>query len=128
MGLWDLVAQGLRARLSGPFHLRFIVQPLVAIVLGIRDGLRDARTEQPPYVIAILYDHEHRGELLAGSIRNLIKPMVVGVLVDLVFQYAAFGRVRLLPALIVGSLVLGLPYVAARGFTNRIASRRRRRG
>lgn len=125
MGFGDLIAQGLGARLSGPFHLGFIVQPLVAIVLGIRDGLQDSRTEQPPYVIAIILDPEHRRELLAGSIRNVIKPMLAGVLIDLAFQYAAFGRVRLLPALIVGSLVLGLPYAAARGLTNRIASRRR---
>src|ERR1700741_1495304 len=31
------------ARLSGPGRLRFIVQPTVAIVLGIRSGVKDTR-------------------------------------------------------------------------------------
>jgi len=30
------------ARLSGPGRLRFIVQPAIALFLGIRDGARDA--------------------------------------------------------------------------------------
>jgi hypothetical protein len=34
---------GLLARLTGPMHFRLIVQPLVGIGLGIRDGLRDAK-------------------------------------------------------------------------------------
>jgi hypothetical protein len=32
-------SQGLARRLSGPFPARFVLQPLVAITLGIRDGV-----------------------------------------------------------------------------------------
>jgi hypothetical protein len=34
------------ARLSGPGRLRFILQPTVAIVLGIRHGVLDARAQR----------------------------------------------------------------------------------
>src|SRR5439155_11200783 len=37
-------------RLTGPGRLRFILQPLTAIVLGIRSGLADARAGRPPYL------------------------------------------------------------------------------
>jgi len=34
------------ARLTGPLNFRFVLQPLLAILLGIRDGLHDAVTRR----------------------------------------------------------------------------------
>ena len=38
------------ARLHGPGRLRFIFQPTVAIVLGARDGMKDARAGNVPFL------------------------------------------------------------------------------
>jgi hypothetical protein len=35
-------------RFTGPGRLRFILQPIVAIVLGIRGGIADAKVRNPP--------------------------------------------------------------------------------
>ena len=43
-------ADDIVARLHGPGRLRFILQPLVAIVLGTRDGVKDARIGRPPFL------------------------------------------------------------------------------
>jgi hypothetical protein len=40
----------LLARLSGPGAFRFVLQPLVAVLLGIRDGRADAKAGRPPYL------------------------------------------------------------------------------
>jgi hypothetical protein len=42
-------AEGLARRLSGPASFRFILQPLVATIAGIRDGVSDAKLGLPPY-------------------------------------------------------------------------------
>src|SRR5262249_3513911 len=50
-------------RLTGPGRFRFIFQPLVATILGIRGGVADARAGRPPYLKRLLSDREHRREL-----------------------------------------------------------------
>ncbi len=41
-------------RPSEPMAFRFILQPSMAAITAIRDGLRDARTERSPYLWTIL--------------------------------------------------------------------------
>ena len=40
--------EDLVARLHGPGQLRFILQPTAAIILGARDGVKDAPAGNPP--------------------------------------------------------------------------------
>jgi hypothetical protein len=48
--------EGLEPRLTGPVKGRFVVRPLVAIALGIRDGIADAKQQdEPPYFIRVLF-------------------------------------------------------------------------
>jgi hypothetical protein len=37
----------LGGRLDGPLHLRFFLQPLMATIFAIRDGVRDAHSGRP---------------------------------------------------------------------------------
>jgi len=46
---WEFLAD-LPARLTGPGRLRFVFQPIMAILLGLRGGLADARAGRPPYL------------------------------------------------------------------------------
>jgi hypothetical protein len=39
-------------RLTGPIDVRFIVQPAMAIMLGIRDGVRDGRRRVHSFCLA----------------------------------------------------------------------------
>lgn len=121
------LSEGVARRFSGPGGFRLIIQPIVAIALGIRDGLLDAKAGEPAYLIGIIFHPERRQELLASTIEHILKPFIVGVVLDLILQYFIFQRVRLIPAIIVGLLLIGLPYSLARGITNRIATGWRRR-
>jgi hypothetical protein len=118
-----LLAQ-LEAMLGGPGRLRLIVQPLVAILLGIRDGRLDAAAGRAPYAFAVLFARERRKEALLSGLRTLIKPLTLAILIDMLVQYFIFRHVRLWEALLVGTGLVALPYVAARGITNRVTRRR----
>src|SRR5262245_46385520 len=50
-------------RLTGPGRFRFILQPLLATILGIRSGRADARAGRPPYLKGLVTDREHRREM-----------------------------------------------------------------
>src|SRR5512137_1024050 len=51
-------------RFSGSGRMRFILQPLLAILLGVRGGLNDAKTGNPPYLFGLLFAAGQRRELL----------------------------------------------------------------
>jgi hypothetical protein len=122
-----LLPDTLEAMLSGPGRLRFVVQPLIAIALGIRDGRRDAAAGRPPYALGVLFvQGTRKAELMAG-LRTLAKPLVVAVLLDAILQYVILRSVRIWHALLAGTILIALPYVAARGLTNRYVQHRRLR-
>ena len=107
-------------RFTGPGRLRFILQPLVAIVLGWRAGRTDAREGRPPYLYGLIMGGVDRKELLRSglaSIRNLI---AVGIVLDAVAQLLIYGQVHPGAALVIGPVLICIPYAAARALTNRV--------
>jgi hypothetical protein len=114
--------EGLMARMTGPGKARFVVQPLIGIALGIRDGIEDAKQGRPPYFIQIVFESGHRGRTLKTSLRQISIPLAVGILLDIVFQWVIFHSIVLLGALIAGAILIAIPYAIARGLSNRIAT------
>ncbi len=112
--------EGVMARLSGPGRARFIVQPLVAIALGIRDGIADAKQNKPPYMIRLLFKSERKMFVLKTGLKSISKPLAAGIILDMILQWVIYQAVRLYPALIAGALLIALPYAIARGWSNRI--------
>ena len=116
----DQFFQDILARLSGPGRLRFIFQPVVAIILGTRSGMKDATAGLPPFLWALLFHKQHRRELFRStfaSIRNLV---AIAILLDLISQFLIFHQVRPGAALVVGPMLIGVPYVVSRALSNRI--------
>ena len=111
----------LEAMLGGPGSLRFLVQPIIAIALGVRDGRRDAAAGLPPYVFGVLFVPTARSTELMTGLRTLAKPLAVAVALDAVLQYVILRSVRLWHAVLAGTILIALPYVLARGLTNRHA-------
>ena len=113
---------GLEERITGPAKARLIVQPLVAIALGVRDGIADAKQGLPPYFERVLFS-KHKLDEIKSALKHIAAALTFGIVLDLIFQWVAFQALFLIPALLVGSLFVALPYVLARGLTNRIARR-----
>jgi hypothetical protein len=109
---------------SGKGQLRFVIQPLVAIFLGARLGIADAKEGQPPFLIRMLRASHERGMLFRRSISDVVTPMCLAIVIDCILQYYTLGVVRLVPALFVGLLLVWLPYSVSRAITNRLMRRR----
>jgi hypothetical protein len=123
--LLDTVAERIVARVVGPMSLRLVFQPLVALLLGIRDGAMDAKAGEPPFIIDLIVDRENRRAKLAGVLKSLSKTIIIATVFDMIAQYLIFDQVRVIPAIIVGVFLLSVPYSLARGITNRIVTARR---
>ena len=108
------------ARLSGPGRLRFILQPAVAIILGTRGGIRDASAGLPPFLWGLVHASEHRRELLRSSLSATRNLLAIAILLDLVSQFLIFHEIHPAAALVVGPVLIAVPYGLSRAFSNRI--------
>lgn len=111
-------------REHGPLHFRFILQPLVAVVLAIRVGLRDAREGRPPYFFwAIFTDKARRPELLQLAWKDVGKVFCVALVLDLIYELIIWRRVYPTQAILVAMVLAIVPYLLVRGPATRIARR-----
>ncbi len=109
------------SRLTGPLHFRFVLQPAVAIIYAIRDGLKDARAGNVPYFWAIFTNKAHRHELLHEGWRAVAKIFIIGIIIDVIFQFIVLHFVYPGEALFVAFILAFLPYLLLRGPASRIA-------
>lgn len=120
------IADNLAGRLSGPLHLRLLLQPAVALFFGIRDGLGDARRGAPAYFWAIFSDPSQRRPLLREGWQAMAKVFVIALTLDVIYQLLVLRFVYPGEALFVASVLALLPYLLIRGPANRIARNFRR--
>jgi hypothetical protein len=120
--------EDLPQRFSGPGRLRFILQPLVAILLGVRGGLADARSGQSPYIFALLFHTQKRKELLRSGMTAIGHVLALGILLDAVAQLLIYKVIHPGAALLIGPLLVGMPYAMSRALTGRLARWLKRKG
>ena len=116
----------LLARFGGPGVFRFVLQPLVAVLLGIRDGVADAKVGRPPHLWGLLFDAAARQTMLRQGWSAIVKPFLVAIVVDAVLSYVTSGAIYPGQTLIVGILLVAIPYTLARAVTNRLVRYRYR--
>ena len=108
-------------RLTGPGRFRFVLQPLIATVLGVRSGRADARTGRPPYLYGVLFKNEHRRVLMKDAFATIAILLMMGILLDSICQWLIFGISYPGAALVVGPVLIVTPYTVARALTNRLS-------
>jgi len=113
------------ARPRGPLEFRFLLQPLVAALLAVRDGVVDFRTGRPPYAWTLLHDPGRRRERLREGVRATFRVVLLGVAIDALYQFKVHGTVYPGEALGIALLLGFVPYLLIRGPADRIARRRR---
>ena len=121
-GFWDSIVRdvGGRGMFGGSFQIRLILQPLTAVILGIRVGIKDAKRRELPFFQALFDKKGERGDLLAKAARDAVLPLVVAVVIDSILQQMINHHIRPLVALVVGAGIVFLPFLIARALTNRI--------
>lgn len=110
------------ARLHGPGRLRFILQPLVAIALGARDGIKDARTGKPPFLRHLIFRSAERPRLMRSALASVRDLLAIAILLDVLSQLLIFRMVHPGAALLIGPVLIAFPYAASRALANRAST------
>ena len=118
------VFEDLVGRTQGPMKLRLLIQPLVACVLAVRAGLRDARENKQPFFWGLAFDSEHRGQLLRQAWKDIAKLFVAAVLLDVIYQVIELHTVYPVEAIVVAVLLAIIPYLLIRAPVTRLLGKK----
>jgi hypothetical protein len=113
---WD----ELLARTDGPLQFRFILQPVMASLLAIRDGYRDAAGGRTPYLQDILRNPAGRAERLKEGFQAVTRVILLGIAMDAAYQFSVIKAFRPLEMVTVVLLLAFVPYLLMRGPARRV--------
>ena len=111
-------------RLSGPMTFRLVLQPLMAFILAIIDGLKDAESGKPPFLWAVFTRRGHRRETLKHGWKSIGRIFLLALVLDFVYEIVGQPAVYPDEAIIVAIILAILPYLLLRGLVTRVASRK----
>jgi hypothetical protein len=123
--IWHRYIESLFARLDGPLHFRLIVQPTMAAIFAVIDGVKDAKLGRPAYFWAVVSNPEQRKELIKVGWKRIGKIFILAVILDVIYQLKVTHWVYPGETLTVAILLAIVPYLVLRGPINRLVRWRR---
>jgi hypothetical protein len=74
-------------RPTGPMAFRFILQPVMAGIAALRDGVNDAKSRRSPYFWALLANPFERGHRLYEGLISTARVILLGLCMDAIYQW-----------------------------------------
>lgn len=108
-------------RPGGPMTFRFILQPVMATIAALYDGINDAKTGRSYYLWTILTDPAKRMGRLHEGLISTARVLLLGLCMDVIYQYIAFDVFHPAEAVIIAVLLAFVPYLLLRGPIARVA-------
>lgn len=105
--------------LTGTGAFRFYVQPIMALIKGVRAGRNDVKSNDYPLMLRLTRKSE-AFSVIKVALKDIFPILFIGFLLDLYAQWELFHHINLgLSVLVIFSIVL-LPYFASRDLTARL--------
>ena len=109
-------------RLTGPLTMRLFLQPAVAGIFALRDGLKDAREDRPPHFWRLVTGPpEARRRRMRETWKAVFKVFIMAVLLDCLYQLLTRRWIYPVESIVTATILAIIPYAVLRGVTNRIA-------
>lgn len=110
-------------RIHGPMTFRYMLQPAMALLAAVPDGIRDARLGHKAFFWSALWDPQApKGRLREGLV-SIARVALLGISMDVIYQFKVFDRFYPAEALMMALLLAVIPYFALRWLTELIARR-----
>ena len=121
---WDVQVRMWRDiadRFGGPMSFRFILQPVMATIAALHDGIADARSGRTPYLHTILNNPAERGARLREAAISIGRVILLGFGMDAIYQWRVLGTFYPGEAVLITLILAVIPYFILRGPIERIA-------
>ena len=100
---------------------RFILQPVMAAVAALSDGIEDAKLGRPAYLWTVLTNSEARNSSLREGLVSTARIILLGLGMDIIYQVIVLKTFYPGEAAIMAILLAFVPYLLLRGVAMRAA-------
>ena len=108
-------------RPTGPMAFRFILQPVMAAIAALRDGIEDAKSRRSAYFWTLLTNPSERVGRLHEGLISTARVILLGLCMDVIYQFIVLKTFYPAEAVIVAIALAFFPYLLLRGPIARIA-------
>jgi hypothetical protein len=112
--------QNLTDRPGGTMTFRIILQPIGAAIAAGVDGFKDAKSGRSPYLWTMLTNPSEGGGRLREGVISTARVLLLGLGVDLIYQYIELKTFYPGEAAIVAIVLAFVPYLLLRGPAARV--------
>ncbi|MFZ0208227.1 MAG: hypothetical protein WAL59_19330 [Roseiarcus sp.] len=117
----DRVWHELLERPSHLFRFRFILQPVMAGIAAVHDGIADARRGRTPYFWALVTRSSRLVGRLEEGVISTERVLLLGLVMDTIYQLIVLKTFYPAEAAIVAIVLAFIPYLLLRGPITRFA-------
>ena len=107
--------QDILDRPGGPMTFRFILQPTMAAIAALHDGVKDARAGRSVFFWTVLSDPAKRGGRLREGLISTARIILLGLVMDTIYQVIVLKAFYPAEAAIIAVMLAVVPYVFLRG-------------
>lgn len=127
LSLWGLLKHGVSIEINqrmwrdffdrpgGPMSFRFYLQPIMAIIAAVHDGINDARTGRTPYMQKLISRSGHLSETLGEALHATARIVLLALGMDAIYQLTVLDTFYPGEMVMVALLLAVVPYVLTRG-------------
>lgn len=108
-------------RVHGPMTFRFFLQPTMAAIAALHDGIADARQGHKSFFWTTLLHPEQQGGRLREGLTSTARIMLIGFSMDLLYQHKVFTQFYPAEALMITLLLAVVPYFVFRSIVEFVA-------
>lgn len=101
-------------------HFRLFLQPAMATIFAIRDGIRDARNREPAYFWSLFTEPRRRNYRIRAGWKAVCRICILAIAMDVIYQVIALHRIYPGEVLLVAAGLAIVPYLLLRGPINRM--------
>jgi len=110
-------------RVHGAMTFRLVLQPIMAGIPAVLDGIRDAKAGKVPYFWALFAEPLHRKELLHSGWKSVGRTFILGLVMDTIYQVWQLKAFYPMEAVLTAFVLAIIPYLLLRGPVNLIIRR-----
>jgi hypothetical protein len=113
--------QNILDRPGGPMTFRFILQPAMAAIAALHDGVKDARAGRSPFFWTVLSNSAKREGRVREGLISTARIILLGIAMDTIYQIIVLETFYPAEAAIIAILLAFVPYAFLRGPIERVA-------
>ena len=112
------IFEHLLGRVHGAMTFRLFLQPIMAAIPAVLNGIKDAKAGKALYFFSLFTEPEHRKELLRGGWKSVGRTFILGLVMDTIYQVWQLKAFYPLEAILTAFILAFIPYLLLRGPVN----------